>query len=240
MVSRDATRFSATDCDALLMRGRWFAGLPASLRRELIGRGQVRHFPRGSWVYLQGDPPRGLWAVLEGELAFSKIGGAGSEVIYHVGGPGMWFGVVGAVTGIALGITVTALSDVIVWQVRRKELLELIEHEPHHVLPLLRLAASRAKDLLDLVEQIVRPSPRSRVAARLLLLHRIEAEHDTITGGRSLRVSQQQLALMTALSRQSISRVLHELAETGAVDVGFRRIGIRDPDALAAIANRIG
>ena len=86
----------------------------------------------------------------------------------------------------------------------------------------------------------MRPSPRSRVAARLLLLHRIEAEHDAVAGGRSLRVSQQQLALMTALSRQSISRVLHELAQTGAIAVGFRRIGIRDPLALEAVANSFG
>ena len=42
---------------------------------------------------------------------------------------------------------------------------------------------------------------------------------------------------MTGLSRQSVSRVLHELAEAGAVIVGFRQITIVDPLLLETIAN---
>ena len=109
MSARPVLHVSAREWETTLLRGGWYAGLPEALRQTLMEHGTARRFPRGAWIYLQGDPPRGLWAVLEGELAFSKIGGAGSEVIYHVGGPGMWFGVVGAVTGIALGITVTAV-----------------------------------------------------------------------------------------------------------------------------------
>jgi CRP-like cAMP-binding protein len=237
MVSRDPTRFSAADCDALLMRGQWFAGLPASLRRELIGRGQVRHFPRGSWVYLQGDPPRGMWAVLEGEIAFSKVGGSGNEVIYHVGGPGLWFGVLGALTGLPLGLAVTAVTELSALHVRSKDVQQIIDAEPRHVLRLVRLPLERAVDLLDLVEHIVRPGPRSRVASRLLLLHRMELEHDRARLDRPLRVSQSQLAAMTALSRQSVSRALHELEDVGALRTGFRQIAILDPTLLETIAN---
>ena len=50
-------------------------------------------------------------------------------------------------------------------------------------------------------------------------------------------MSQAQLAAMTGLSRQSVSRVLHELAEAGAVTVGFRQIAIADPALLETIAN---
>ena len=42
---------------------------------------------------------------------------------------------------------------------------------------------------------------------------------------------------MTALSRQSVSRVLQELAEDGAVTVGFRQVTIVDPALLETIAN---
>ena len=161
------------------MRGKWFAGLPAALRRELLARGQIRRFRRGSWVYLQGDPPRGLWAVLEGEVSFSKVGASGTEVIYHVGGPGLWFGVLGVLTGLPLGLAVTAVSDAQRCSLcAARTSCQIIDDEPRHVLRLVRLPLERGIDLLDLVEHIVRPSPRSRVASRLLLLRRIETGDD--------------------------------------------------------------
>ena len=141
------------------MRGKWFAGLPAALRRELLARGGSRRFPRGSWVYLQGDPPRGLWAVLEGEISFSKVGASGTEVIYHVGGPGLWFGVLGVLTGLPLGLAITAMTELSLLFVRRKDVLQIIDDEPRHVLRLVRLPLERGIDLLDLVEHIVRPEP---------------------------------------------------------------------------------
>src|ERR687897_692312 len=97
-----------SDWRKLLMRGVWFAGLPAPLRQDLIELGQLRRFRRRNSVYPQGGPPPGLWAVLDGEIAFSKVGRSGTEVVYHVGGPGMWFGVLGALTGLPLGVAVAA------------------------------------------------------------------------------------------------------------------------------------
>ena len=237
MIAQPPPRFSVAECESILMRGKWFASLPASLRRVLLARGQIKRFRRGSWIYLQGDPPRGLWAVLEGEIAFSKVGGSGTEVIYHVGGPAMWFGVLGVLTGLPLGLAVTAVSDLTLLYVRRQDVQAIIDDEPRHVLRLVRLPLTRGLDFLDLIEHVVRPSPKSRVASRLLLLRRMAIEQDSAAADRALRVSQSQLAAMTALSRQSVSGALHELAEDGALSVGFRRIAILDAARLEAIAN---
>jgi CRP-like cAMP-binding protein len=237
MNAHPTPRLATADCEAILMRGKWFAGLPPPLRRELLACGQIKQFRRGSWIYLQGDPPRGLWAMLEGEITFSKVGGSGTELLYHVGGPGLWFGVLGALTGLPLGLAITAVGDVTMLFIRRKDVLEIIEREPRHVLRLVRLPMARAIDLLDLAEHIVRPSPKSRVASRLLLLWKTEADHRGPEEARPLRISQAQVAAMTALSRQSVSRCLHDLVEAGAVTAGFRQITILDPALLETIAN---
>ncbi len=223
--------------DAILMRSRWYSGLPAPLRRELIEHGEIRRYRRGAWIYLQGDPPRGLWAVLEGDVSFSKIGGSGVELLFHVGGPGLWFGILGVLTGLPLGLAITAVTDTTLLYVRRKHVLDIIEREPRYVLKLVRLPLTRGVDLLELAEHIARPSPRSRVASRLSLLRRMEGEHDPAAMARPLRVSQAQIAAMTSLSRQSVSRVLHELAQAGALSVGFRQIMVTNPDLLDEIAN---
>ena len=71
----------------------------------------------------------------------------------------------GVLTGLPLGLAVTAVSDLTLVYVQRRDVLAIIDREPRHVLRLVRLPLERTADLLDLVEHIVRPSPKSRVSA---------------------------------------------------------------------------
>ncbi|MGD9507260.1 MAG: Crp/Fnr family transcriptional regulator [Geminicoccaceae bacterium] len=211
--------------------------LPAGLRSQLLQQARLRSFPRGSWIYVQGDPPRGLWAVVEGEISFSKMAPGGHEVVYHVAGPGFWFGVFGVISGMPLNMAVTALNDVKLLFMPRRAVDEIVEREPRYALQLLRLTFTRASELIELVAQITRPSPRARVASRLLMLQATEAEHAVRQPVAVLRVSQFQLAAMTALSRQSVSRAVGELHAAGAIEPGFRQITILDADRLRQIAD---
>ena len=135
--------------------------LPAALRAQLLQHARLKSFRRGSWLYVQGDPPRGLWAVVEGEISFSKMAPGGHEIVYHVGGPGFWFGVFGVISGLPLNMAVTALSDARLLFVPRKAVDDIIEREPRYAVKLLRLTFSRASELIDLVSEITRPSPRA-------------------------------------------------------------------------------
>ena len=54
-----------------------------------------------------------------------------------------------------------------------------------------------------------------------------------------MRISQSQVAGMTALSRQSVSRALGELHAAGAIDLGFRQIRITDADKLQRFAETL-
>ena len=230
-------RWSPADIEALLIRGAWFAELPVLLRRELLGYARLKRFKRGAAICNQGDPPRGLWAVLEGSVCISKTGGSGNEVIYHVGGPGMWYGMLCALTGIPLGLTVTAATDSTMLWIRRADIDRIVQHEPRNVLLLLRLPLSRAVDMLDVVEQVARPNPTSRVAARLLMLWQQRTREDPLAATAPLRVTQSHLAMMTALSRQCVSRVLHEIAADKAISLGFRQVTVLAADRLKQIAN---
>src|SRR3954453_2098064 len=183
-------RWSPADIEALLIRGAWFAELPVMLRRELLGHARLKRFKRGATIYTQGDPPRGLWAMLEGSVCISKTGGSGNEVIYHVGGPAMWDGMLGPLTDIPLGLTVAAAADSTMLWIRRADIDRIVQHEPRNVLPLLRASLSRAVDLIDAVEVVTRPSPTSRVAARLLMLWQQRTREDPLAAPAPLRGTQ--------------------------------------------------
>lgn len=226
------------DVGTIVGRSKWFATLPPALRQSLLAAGIIKVFPRGSWIYVQGDLPRGMWAILEGEVSFAKLGPGGNEVILHVGGPGYWFGMLGALTGLPLGLAITAVTEATLLHIPRKVVEAIVEAEPAYTMRLLHLPIKRGLELIELVEQITRPSPRGRVASQLLRLQRISGEHSD-EAEAPLRVSQAQIAAMTALSRQSVSRVLGELAQLGTVVVGFRQITVVDAERLRQIANEV-
>jgi CRP/FNR family cyclic AMP-dependent transcriptional regulator len=93
------------------------------------------------------------------------------------------------------------------------------------------MLAARVRSLYGMVEDATLRSTRARVARRLLLLARGDA-----TQARDPRpvvpVSQEALAMMLGLSRQTLSKELQGLAQAGAVVLGYGRILIESIERL--------
>jgi CRP-like cAMP-binding protein len=229
--------WSPSDIEALLLRGAWFQSLSPELQRELLAHRRVKRHPRGAMLYVQGDPPTGLMATLEGAVSFSKIRPSGNEVIYHVAGPGTWFGMFGVLTGLPMMLDVTAVTDVALICLPREPIAQLLAREPRYLSEMARLPLERLAEALDVIEHVSHPNPLSRVAAKLLALRRLQEKADAAAAAAPLRVSQRELAGLTALSRQSVSRVLHDLVAARAVTVGFKAVKIVDLDRLERIAS---
>jgi CRP-like cAMP-binding protein len=230
-------RWHPSDIESLLLRGAWFKSLPSELQRELLAQRRVRRHRRGTMLYAQGDPPLGLMATLEGAVSFSRIRPSGSEIIYHVAGPGTWFGMFGVLTGLPMMLDVTAVTDVTPICLPREPIAQLLAREPRYSSEMARLPLERFAEALDIIEHVSRPNAISRVAAKLLALRRLQERSDAAAAAAPLRISQRELAGLTALSRQSVSRILHDLVAARGVTVGFKAIEILDHERLEQIAS---
>lgn len=220
-----------------LARGAWFDGLPGRLGRELVGAGRVWTLAQGARVPV-GDDRRagGLHAVLAGRVRLSKVGPLGNELVLHVAGPGFWFGALAVLTGRDSGVAATADGDATLLTVGGASLARLRRREPDLEAALARLALDRLAHAVEALEHLARPEATSRVAATLLAQRRLRQHGDRLAGSRPLEVSQATLAAMTGLSRQSVNRVLGELARRGLVGAAFRRIELLDAAGLARLA----
>jgi CRP/FNR family cyclic AMP-dependent transcriptional regulator len=100
------------------------------------------------------------------------------------------------------------------------------------------MLAARVRSLYGMVEDATLRSTRARVARRLLLLARGDA-----TQARDLRpvvpVSQEALAMMLGLSRQTLSKELQGLAAAGAVTLGYARIEIASVGKLQELGDLV-
>ena len=122
-------------------------------------------------------------ATLEGAVSFGKVRPSGNEVIYHVAGPGTWFGMFGVLTGLPMMLDVTAVTDVALICLPREPIAQLLAREPRYLSEMARLPLERLAEALDVIEHVSRPNPLSRVAAKLLALRRLQEQGGCRGGG---------------------------------------------------------
>lgn len=215
----------------------WFAGLPLSERRAMLAACERVRLAAGEMLFRQGDevrPGQGcFYGLVSGAIKASSLRADGKEAILVVLEAGNWFGEISLIDGSPRTHDATAVADT--------ELLALpavafdrMMHRPAFAAAVCRMLARRVRSLYGMVEDATLRSTRARVARRLLLLARGDA-----TQAREPRpvvpVSQEALAMMLGVSRQTLSKELQGMAKAGAVVLGYARIEIASVGKLEAL-----
>lgn len=214
----------------------WFAGLPPGERKALLAACERVQLAAGEMLFRQGDavpPGQGaFYGVWSGGIKASSLREDGKEAILVVLEVGNWFGEISLIDGQPRTHDATAVGDTEVLALPRPAFDRMMQR-PAFALAVCRLLAGRVRSLYGMVEDATLRSTRARVARRLLLLARGDA-----TQARDARpvvpVSQEALAMMLGVSRQTLSKELQQLAREGAIELGYGRIVIASVERLQA------
>lgn len=215
----------------------WFAALPLVDRRAVLGASERLRLASGEMLFRQGDAvPAGTGAffgVVSGGIKASSLREDGKEAILAVLEAGNWFGEVSLIDQQPRTHDATAVSESEVLALPRSA-FDAMMKRPAFALAVCRMLAGRVRSLYGMVEDATLRSTRARVARRLLLLARGDA-----TQAREPRpvvpVSQEALAMMLGVSRQTLSKELQALAQAGAVVLGYGRIEIASAGKLERV-----
>jgi CRP/FNR family cyclic AMP-dependent transcriptional regulator len=216
----------------------WFAALPLADRRALLGACERQRVAPGEMLFRQGDavPASGgaFYGVVSGGIKASSLREDGKEAILAVLEPGNWFGEISLLDGLPRTHDATAARDAEVLVLPHAG-FERMMKRPAFALAICRMLAGRVRSLYGMVEDATLRSTRARVARRLLLLARGDA-----TQARDPRpvvpVSQEALAMMLGVSRQTLSKELQAMAKAGAIALGYGRIEIASVARLQELA----
>jgi CRP/FNR family transcriptional regulator, cyclic AMP receptor protein len=212
----------------VLRQNPWFSGLPTGLQYGLIAASETRRLRDGEMLFRQGDalPEDGgvFFAVLDGNLKFSNLREDGREAILAVLEPGNWFGEITLLDRLPRTHDATALGPSQVLALPRDAFNRLMLDSVFSQ-AVCRLLAGRLRLLYGMLEDAAMRSTRARVARRLILLAYGGAAHDQ-EQRRVVSVSQESLAMMLGITRQTLSKELKSLAHSGALALGYGRIDI--------------
>jgi len=228
--------YSKSELLDLMSCNPWFGSLPLSERKAMLAVSVVGQLRPGEMLFRKGDTGGGFFAVLSGALKVSTLGEDGREGILSVLEAGIWFGETSHFDGMPRPHDVTAV-----------EASEVLFIDPLAFSRLMRrtafasgmagLMSVRIRALYGLVEDAMLRSTRTRIARRLLALARGDATMAAHARG-SVAVSQEALAMMLGMTRQTLSKELRLLVRAGVLTVGYGRIHIVSLGALEAVGSQ--
>jgi CRP-like cAMP-binding protein len=227
--------FSSNELAGLLERSAWFRSAPAAMQAELIETGRVEHLAAGQRLFTRGDSDDGLYCVLDGLMRIGAASAEGKEALLAVIEPVNWFGEIALFDNRPRTHNAYAERDSALFHVPRAALAALLERTPAywHVFGL--LLTQKLRLAFDAIEDAALLPAAQRVARRLLLMAGGYGEPGALR--RVLKVPQEDLAMMLALSRQTINQVLKQFETQGALKLGYAEIEITDLRKLGELAD---
>ena len=221
-----------------LASGRWFAALPPEFAQALVRMAQLRTLAPGEALFLRGAAPCGLYAVVRGAVDISGVGGtsdgARSSLLTRLEPPS-WFGEIAVFDRAPRTHDAHAALPATLLQVPQDALLDWLAAHPAHWRELALLLTDKLRVAFVAMEELaLLPAPQ-RVARRLALMAEGYGQgHGGAGTRRSITLSQQELALMLALSRQTTNRILQELQARGLLRVHRGTLEVLDLAGLKA------
>jgi len=220
----------------LLAADDWFTALPSATRKEMMECYEKQHLQPGEMLFRQGDAPAGFYALLSGKLKMSTLSEDGREAILTILEPGTWFGEISLIDGKPRTHDATAIghAEVLIMTPAR---FDHLMQGADFALAVAQMLAKRIRLLYGIVEDAHLRSARARVARRLVLLVNSEKEQRG-PDQMDIPVTQESLAMMLGMSRQSLSKELKFFENAALIKLAYRHIRILSLEKLAALCEK--
>lgn len=186
---------------------------------------------KGEMLFQRGDESRGFFLLLSGQIKLAFPSTQGNEKVVAIIGAGQSFGEAAMFLNQPYPVRAEALikSDVIV--IRSSVIFQLLAQDKDFARKLLVGLSMRLHQLLQDVELYSQRSSAQRVIGYLLQLCPTAGSCDVpITV--DLPATKQVIASRLNLTPETLSRILHDLAENGLIEMQGRRIYIPNPEPL--------
>lgn len=208
----------------VLARHPFFAKLDAEALAAVSRRAVIRVYEKNALVYLEGETVPGLFVVASGEVRVFKTSEDGREQdLFHVGASES-LNAASAFDGDPTIASAQATEPSVILLIGRDTLTELMREYPQISAGMLRVLASRLRELANLAGDLSLRDVVARMAGVLLRL--------AGSGSVAKLPVRSELAAMVGTVREVGSRALRQLEASGAIRLEGRSAAILDRAAL--------
>lgn len=201
------------------------------LARDLAAAAQLRTLADGGVAGRAGELERSVTGLVEGALVVWLPIQDGSLRPLHVLRPGAWMVSLPLIKGTPRRVTFSASGATRVLYLDQDAVDRVVDAHPVIWRWFTQLAGEHLERTLGVCVGLLAERPLPRIAGRLLSL-----SSDTVGPNVAIELKQSDLALLSGLSRNTVSRTLGQLEGMGLIARGYRRLRILDRPGLAQVA----
>jgi CRP-like cAMP-binding protein len=220
-----------------VLHSRVFDGLTEADRRACLATATVVTARTGQWLARQGDPATTFYLIATGAMKIVQNTPEGQELIVRFVGAGDPFGGVVVLEHAAYPVSALAVEATTLHAWSAAELQALVSQFPSLSTNIMREMAAHMTDALTRVREVTTQRVGRRLAMTLVRLARQggRAHEDGILLTHVL--TQQELADLTGTTLYTVSRTLSKWKGDGILSSRARRLIIRSPKRLSALAD---
>lgn len=205
----------------------WFAALPAKQQAAIAAQVFTLSAPRSQIILPAHEQTQGWYGVVQGLIKISGRSSAGRRSDFLGVGAGDWFGEGAVLKNELRRYDVVALRDTVLVCLPSSVFHDLFATNlvfNQHLVACMNLRLSQA---MAMIEAGRTRNPEQRIALSLSRLFWSRT--------RQLDLTQDELANLAGMSRQTANRALHALQERGLISLALNRIKVLDDTALAGV-----
>jgi CRP-like cAMP-binding protein len=216
----------------------WFAESPPDFRRDFLALARPKSYAAGSMIFQAGDAGQDVFGIHSGVVTLQSRLTHPDAVLLHMMWPGEWFGTWSVLLGRGRRISAIARTDVSLLRIPGDELRVLLRRRPQWYVELGRDAVYGTDVAMQIAADLLIPNASARCAAVLLrLAGRRWASAPDAELPVEIPASQNELAMLCNVSRNTFSRVVKDLSSRGLLTLNYRLVTLSDPARLRDIAN---
>ncbi|MDE1943161.1 MAG: Crp/Fnr family transcriptional regulator [Betaproteobacteria bacterium] len=191
------------------------------------------HAPKGTILFQKGDPSNGFYLVVVGQLKLSFLSHTGAEKIVEIIGAGQTFGEAVMFLEKPYPVYAQALTDSQLLLVAKSAVFEEIAQNRSFALKMLAGLSIRLHGLVHDVAAYSLDTAIQRLIGFLLSqdLQENEQRQPTVR----LPAGKGVIASRLNISAETFSRILHDLTESGLIEVQGRDIILKNVETLRKI-----
>jgi CRP-like cAMP-binding protein len=216
--------------ETFVTKDAFFADEP-ELRDDVVAAARLRTLEDGDRAGAVGDDERSITGLLDGNLTVWLPIHDGSLRPLHVLRAGSWTVSFPLLGGPSRRATLAASGRTRLVHLDATAVDRLVTAHPVLWRWIGRIAAEHLDRALDVCAGLLADRPVPRIAGRLLAL-----AGECAGPNAAIELKQSDLALLSGLSRNTVSRTLGQLEAAGLIARGYRRLRVLDRHGLARVA----
>jgi len=209
-----------------------FGGIPKDKLMELEKMTSMQETPKNEPIYFAQEPSNSIFFLKKGRVKLSRISPEGKEMIIALVNPGEVFGELAILDVMERSDFASAMDDSLICAISRDDFKAFLEKNPDLNLKISRLIGFKLRKFSERIEELVFKDAQQRVISFIINL---AIDHGKKIGDEYFIkpfLKHQDIAKLTACSRQTVNSILTELRDKKLINFDRRKLIISDMNYL--------